>query len=100
MSRSLTAHVLFRLPSPEYDADASQEKRVSESVIPIIEGKIRDAKCRSGEIPSPICYEGPGPNLQPHGLKPRARVKRGESEVQHANGFRVCGQIEAPRYSR
>jgi hypothetical protein len=58
MSRSLTAHVLFRLPSLEYDADATQEKQVSESVIPIIEGKIRDAKCRPGGIPSPICYEG------------------------------------------
>ncbi|KAF1936881.1 hypothetical protein EJ02DRAFT_413226 [Clathrospora elynae] len=33
------------------DADASKERQVSESVIPIIEGKIRDAKCRSGGIP-------------------------------------------------
>ncbi|KAF2844171.1 hypothetical protein T440DRAFT_523705 [Plenodomus tracheiphilus IPT5] len=33
------------------DADASKEKQVSESVIPIIEGKTRDAKCRSGGIP-------------------------------------------------
>ncbi|PVH91139.1 hypothetical protein DM02DRAFT_620670, partial [Periconia macrospinosa] len=33
------------------DADASKEKQVSESVIPIVEGKIRDAKCRSGGIP-------------------------------------------------
>ncbi|KAF1993298.1 hypothetical protein P154DRAFT_527867 [Amniculicola lignicola CBS 123094] len=33
------------------DADASKEKQVSESVIPIIEGKIRDTKCRSGGIP-------------------------------------------------
>jgi hypothetical protein len=35
------------------DADASKEKQVSESVIPIIEGKGRgrDAKCRSGGIP-------------------------------------------------
>ncbi|KAF2763027.1 hypothetical protein EJ05DRAFT_481878 [Pseudovirgaria hyperparasitica] len=33
------------------DANASKEKQVSESVIPIIEGKVRDAKCRSGGIP-------------------------------------------------
>ncbi|CBX99673.1 hypothetical protein LEMA_P089120.1 [Plenodomus lingam JN3] len=33
------------------DADAREEKQVSELVIPIIEGKIRDAKCRSGGIP-------------------------------------------------
>jgi len=33
------------------DADASKEKQVSESVIPLIEGKVRDAKCRSGGIP-------------------------------------------------
>jgi hypothetical protein len=33
------------------DADASKEKQVSETVIPIIEGKIRDAKCRSGGVP-------------------------------------------------
>ncbi|KAF2195611.1 hypothetical protein K469DRAFT_722769 [Zopfia rhizophila CBS 207.26] len=33
------------------DAHAAKEKQVSESVIPIIEGKIRDAKCRSGGIP-------------------------------------------------
>ncbi|KAL8735398.1 MAG: hypothetical protein Q9166_000943 [cf. Caloplaca sp. 2 TL-2023] len=33
------------------DVDAPKEKQVSESVIPIIEGKIGDAKCRSGGIP-------------------------------------------------
>lgn len=33
------------------DADASKEKQVSELVIPFIEGKINDAKCRSGGIP-------------------------------------------------
>ncbi|PVH94218.1 hypothetical protein DM02DRAFT_618786 [Periconia macrospinosa] len=33
------------------DADAAKEKQVSESVIPIIEGKIGDTKCRSGGIP-------------------------------------------------
>ena len=33
------------------DAHACKEKQVSESVIPIIEGKIGDAKCRSGGIP-------------------------------------------------
>jgi hypothetical protein len=33
------------------NAHAAKEKQVSESVIPIIEGKIRDAKCRSGGIP-------------------------------------------------
>lgn len=33
------------------DADASKERQVSKSVIPIIEGKIRDAKCRLGGIP-------------------------------------------------
>jgi hypothetical protein len=33
------------------DADASKEKQVSESVIPIIEGNIADTKCRSGGIP-------------------------------------------------
>ncbi|KAF2181468.1 hypothetical protein K469DRAFT_791755 [Zopfia rhizophila CBS 207.26] len=32
------------------DAHAAKEKQVSESVIPIIKGKIRDAKCRLGEI--------------------------------------------------
>jgi len=46
-----------RFPDEDYeqfvhtDADASKEKQVSESVIPIIEGKIRDTKCRSGGIP-------------------------------------------------
>ena len=33
------------------DAHASKEKQVSESVIPIIEGKSPDNKCRSGGIP-------------------------------------------------
>jgi len=33
------------------DAHAAKEKQVSESVIPIIEGKIRSLKCRSGGIP-------------------------------------------------
>ncbi|KAL5398114.1 hypothetical protein PMIN03_012808 [Paraphaeosphaeria minitans] len=33
------------------DAHAAKEKQVSESVIPNIEGKIRNAKCRSGGIP-------------------------------------------------
>lgn len=33
------------------DADASKEKQVSESVVPIIEGKIADGNCRSGGIP-------------------------------------------------
>jgi hypothetical protein len=33
------------------DADALKEKQVSESVIPFIEGKVEDAKCRSGGIP-------------------------------------------------
>ncbi|KAF2276697.1 uncharacterized protein EI97DRAFT_376289 [Westerdykella ornata] len=33
------------------DAHATKENQVSELVIPIIEGKIRDAKCRSGGIP-------------------------------------------------
>ena len=33
------------------DANAAKEKQVSESVIPIIEGKIADIKCRSGGIP-------------------------------------------------
>jgi hypothetical protein len=33
------------------DADAAKEKQVSELVIPIIEGKIADARCRSGGIP-------------------------------------------------
>ncbi|MCJ1449359.1 MAG: hypothetical protein MMC23_009879 [Stictis urceolatum] len=33
------------------DAHVSKEKQVSESVIPIIEGKIPDSKCRSGGIP-------------------------------------------------
>jgi len=33
------------------DVDAPKEKQVSELVIPIIEGKIADAKCRSGGIP-------------------------------------------------
>ncbi|KAF2454500.1 hypothetical protein BDY21DRAFT_353104 [Lineolata rhizophorae] len=33
------------------DAHAAKEKQVSESVIPIIEGEIGDAKCRSGGIP-------------------------------------------------
>jgi hypothetical protein len=33
------------------DAHATKEKQVSESVIPLIEGKIRDGKCRSGGIP-------------------------------------------------
>ncbi|KAF2804455.1 uncharacterized protein BDZ99DRAFT_397979, partial [Mytilinidion resinicola] len=33
------------------DAHAAKEKQVSESVIPIIEGKIADARCRSGGIP-------------------------------------------------
>jgi hypothetical protein len=35
----------------QQDTDASKEKQVSESVIPIIEGEIRDLKCRSGGIP-------------------------------------------------
>jgi hypothetical protein len=33
------------------DSDASKEKQVTESVIPIIEGKIADAKCVAGGIP-------------------------------------------------
>jgi hypothetical protein len=33
------------------DADASKEKQVSELVIPTVEGKIKDAKSRSGGIP-------------------------------------------------
>jgi hypothetical protein len=33
------------------DAHAVKEKQVTESVIPVIEGKIGDAKCRSGGIP-------------------------------------------------
>jgi len=33
------------------DAHAAKEKQVSESVIPIIEGKTGDRKCRSGGIP-------------------------------------------------
>jgi hypothetical protein len=33
------------------DADARKEKQVSELVVPVIEGKIRDARCRSGGIP-------------------------------------------------
>ena len=33
------------------DAHASKEKQVMESVIPIIEGEIKDAKCVSGGIP-------------------------------------------------
>jgi hypothetical protein len=33
------------------DAHAAKEKQVSELVIPIIEGKIGDARCRSGGIP-------------------------------------------------
>lgn len=33
------------------DADASQEKQVSELVIPSLEGRIEDDKCRSGRIP-------------------------------------------------
>ncbi|KAF2182612.1 hypothetical protein K469DRAFT_585737 [Zopfia rhizophila CBS 207.26] len=33
------------------DAHAPKEKQVSESVIPIIEGRIEDGKCRSGGIP-------------------------------------------------
>ncbi|KAL5400912.1 hypothetical protein PMIN03_011977 [Paraphaeosphaeria minitans] len=33
------------------DADASKEKQVSELVIPLLEGRIEDAKCRSGGIP-------------------------------------------------
>ncbi len=33
------------------DAHATKEKQVSELVVPIIEGKIEDAKCRSGGIP-------------------------------------------------
>ncbi|KAF2690374.1 hypothetical protein K458DRAFT_474582 [Lentithecium fluviatile CBS 122367] len=33
------------------DEDAAKEKQVSEAVIPIIEGNIRDAKCRAGGIP-------------------------------------------------
>ena len=33
------------------DANAAKEKQVSESVIPFIEGKIGDEKCRSGGIP-------------------------------------------------
>ncbi|OCL15341.1 hypothetical protein AOQ84DRAFT_351081 [Glonium stellatum] len=33
------------------DADASKEKQVSESIIPIFEGKTADGKCRSGGIP-------------------------------------------------
>lgn len=33
------------------DADVSKEKQVSELVIPFIEGKIRNPKCRSGGIP-------------------------------------------------
>jgi hypothetical protein len=33
------------------DAHAAKEKQVSELVIPIIEGKIADAQCRSGGIP-------------------------------------------------
>jgi hypothetical protein len=32
-------------------AHAAKEEQVSESVIPIIEGKIKDTKCRSGGIP-------------------------------------------------
>lgn len=32
-------------------ADASQEKQVSELVIPSLEGRIEDDKCRSGRIP-------------------------------------------------
>ncbi|KAF2188850.1 hypothetical protein K469DRAFT_684145 [Zopfia rhizophila CBS 207.26] len=32
------------------DTDAAKEKQVSESVIPIIKGKVRDAKCRSRGI--------------------------------------------------
>jgi hypothetical protein len=35
----------------QVEADARKEKQVSELVIPIIEGKIRDARCRSGGIP-------------------------------------------------
>ena len=33
------------------DADASKENQVSESVVPIIEGKISDGNCRAGGIP-------------------------------------------------
>ena len=33
------------------DADAKKEEQVTKSVIPVIEGKIRDAKCVSGNIP-------------------------------------------------
>jgi hypothetical protein len=33
------------------DADAKKEDQVTKSVIPVIEGKIRDAKCVSGKIP-------------------------------------------------
>jgi hypothetical protein len=33
------------------DAHAFKEKQVSESMIPFIEGKVEDAKCRSGGIP-------------------------------------------------
>jgi hypothetical protein len=33
------------------DADAKKEDQVTKSVIPIIEGRIRDAKCVSGKIP-------------------------------------------------
>lgn len=35
----------------EANADAAKEKQVSESVIPVIEGRIADAECRSGGIP-------------------------------------------------
>jgi hypothetical protein len=33
------------------DADASEERQVTESVIPFIEGKIADSKCVAGGIP-------------------------------------------------
>jgi hypothetical protein len=40
-----------RRPRLLADADAKKEDQVTKSVLPVIEGKIRDAKCVSGKIP-------------------------------------------------
>ncbi|KAF2105227.1 hypothetical protein BDV96DRAFT_509744 [Lophiotrema nucula] len=69
------------------DADAPKEKQVSELVIPIIEGKIGDAKSRSGGIPFTNLVSLTGGTIKPgnpdiyYGARPEQLTRKVRDEL-------------------
>ncbi|KAI1825788.1 hypothetical protein F4861DRAFT_547179 [Xylaria intraflava] len=72
------------------DINASKESKVMSTVIPIIEGKIRDSKCVSGQIPfTNLDHLTDGTLVagnpdQYHGARPEQLNQRLEKELSHS----------------